>query len=167
MHRTHTMNAETSTPFEPTTSTANLGVPEAPSPMASTMSEDAAHGENVKPSQETKVTKPPPPHEPPKEADPVKPPTLREMQEAVTALRTKMTGERKRLKQERTNRKEHVRVFCILGELIAHHGGEHVKQALDVATWLKPDKRLAVEHYFGLLPRVATTKQEPVDKPAS
>ena len=99
--------------------------------------------------------------------DPDKPLTLREMQEAISALRQQMAREKKRVKEERVNRKEHVRVLCILGEMIAHHGPKRIEQALDRASWLEPEKRLIVEYYFELRPRPTAAKQKTVTEPAA
>ena len=85
---------------------------------------------------------------------------LGEMQKDLQSLRAKMTEERRRIKHERDNRKEHVRVLFILGKIIARGGKERVEQALGKAPWLAEKERQIVEYHYELRPRPAVTRQK-------
>ena len=99
---------------------------------------------------------------------PQRPPSkLQELQQKRDTLRLEILSERKKMKEERVNRKQKIHVLTILGSLLDHGGKENVASALGKAEWLMPEDRLAVEYYYDLRQRPALAKKQADASPHS
>ncbi len=78
---------------------------------------------------------------------------LQQLKAQAQTLRSEMTAERQRIREERDNRSQQIHVLTLLGKAVAHKGKSQIATVLEKTDCLTDDEKLAVEYYYGLRER--------------